>query len=154
VGLLPIAREEGVGVARTDRGFTLVELMVVVVVIGLLAAIAIPNYLASESRAREAGVKSNMHTFQLATEDFRVRSDSAYAGHARDVAPLLQGAFRNPFDKGIGENQAWEDREYLSGEPGMHPGLTSYSDSAAGGTYNIKGRGKDRTMDLVLTNGR
>src|SRR5881397_1727440 len=109
--------------------------MVVVVVIGLLAAIAIPNYLASESRAREAGVKSNMHTFQLAAEDFKVKNDSTYAGNAADVAPLLLGAFRNPFDKSQGVGRSWEDRPTLTADPTPRQGITSYADSLFGWTY-------------------
>jgi prepilin-type N-terminal cleavage/methylation domain-containing protein len=141
-------------VSRSIRGFSLVELMIVVVVIGLLAAIAIPNFLASESRAREAGVKSNMHTFQLAAEDFRVRNDSTYAGDAADVAPYLPGVFRNPFDKTTGANLAWEDRASTSADPTARRGITSYADSATGLIYNVKGYGMSGTLPLVLTNGR
>jgi prepilin-type N-terminal cleavage/methylation domain-containing protein len=62
----------------TKQGFTLIELMVVVVVIGILAAVAIPNFLSMRQRAREATVKANMHTLQLAAEDFCSLADGCY----------------------------------------------------------------------------
>ncbi len=139
---------------RLERGFTLVELMVVVIVIGILAAIAIPNFIASESKAREASLKSNMHSFQLAAEDFRVRYDSTYAENARDLAPLMAGTFKNPFDRSVGEGRSWEDRESPSADPTARPGIVSYADSSWGLSYNIKGYGKSAPLGLVLTNGR
>ncbi|TPW16934.1 MAG: prokaryotic N-terminal methylation motif domain protein, partial [bacterium] len=63
---------------RNTKGFTLIELMIVVVIIGILAAIAIPNFISMQDRAREGSVKANMHTLQLATEDFAVQNDGTY----------------------------------------------------------------------------
>jgi prepilin-type N-terminal cleavage/methylation domain-containing protein len=77
--------------ARHYGGFTLIELLVVVVIIGILAAIALPNFIGAQMKAKVSQVKSNMHTCQLSTESYATDSGGTYASLASGIAPYYPG---------------------------------------------------------------
>lgn len=62
-----------------QSGFTLVELLVVVVVIGILAAISLANYVAATKKAKNAAILANMRTIQITSENYATDSGGAYS---------------------------------------------------------------------------
>jgi len=73
----------------TEQGFTLLELMIVMVVIGLLAAIAIPAYTSNIRNAKEAVLKEDLHTLRQAIDSYTV--DKAKAPQSLD--DLVQAGY-------------------------------------------------------------
>jgi len=78
-------------------GFTLIELLVVVAIIGILVAIALPNFLSAQTRAKVARAKSDMRVVGVALEQYFVDqnvypnyfdSNGAIFGFLRRLIPL------------------------------------------------------------------
>jgi len=72
---------------RAEQGFTLIELLVVIAIIGILAAIAIPQFAAYRRRAYESDVKSNLKNAATAEEAYFVDFDSYLAGTLSSGTP-------------------------------------------------------------------
>jgi type IV pilus assembly protein PilA len=64
---------------RKDRGFSLIELLIVVAVILIIAAIAIPNFITSKLRANESGAIENLRTITSANVVYSTTWQSGYA---------------------------------------------------------------------------
>lgn len=73
--------------AQDESGFTLVELLVVMLILGLLAAIAIPAFFSQRDKARDAEAKSAVRTAQTAIETYATDNNGSYVG--ADVADLV-----------------------------------------------------------------
>ena len=63
------------------RGFTLIELLVVITIIGILVALALPNFIKAKDKALEAEVKSNLHSIQVSLERYATDNGGTYPAY-------------------------------------------------------------------------
>jgi general secretion pathway protein G len=66
---------------RSTRGFTLVEILIVVIILGILAAIVIPQFTNASTEARESNVRSQLQTLRSQIELYKLQH--------KDVPPAL-----------------------------------------------------------------
>ena len=100
---------------KKNSGFTLVEILIVVVILGILAAIVIPQFTQASTEARENSLKANLQTIRSQIELYKIQhndnpptfanfedqmtltTDAAGATTGSDFGPYLQQIPVNPF---------------------------------------------------------
>jgi prepilin-type N-terminal cleavage/methylation domain-containing protein len=73
------------------KGFTLIELLIAAVVLGTLAAIAIPRYTGAKDRAYAAAMQADLHTAAVYEEQYAAENHGQYFGGAATVGSPLNG---------------------------------------------------------------
>jgi general secretion pathway protein G len=117
---------------RKERGFTLLELLAVVVIIGLLVGIAIPRYMNTIARAREAALKQNLHLMRSLIDQY-FADKGHYPERLEDL--VTDGYLRTiPVDPMTESNSTWQTIMADSSPLGddMPPGIFDVKSGASG----------------------
>jgi general secretion pathway protein G len=88
-----------------EGGFTLVELMIVMTIIGILSAIAIPAFVRSVKQAKEAALREDLHTMRMAIDSYTVDKEKAPQG----LDDLVQSGYLKtlPVDPMTSRSDTW-----------------------------------------------
>jgi general secretion pathway protein G len=119
----------------TSRGFTLLELLVVILIIGLLTGIVAPRFLGQINRSETTAARAQMDAFDKALQAYRIDT-GRYPSTAQGLAALV----KQPADE-----PRWHG-PYLQNEPPTDPWGSAYQYRAPGTTkdFELLSLGKDR----------
>jgi len=78
---------------KKEKGFTLIELMIVVAIIGILAAIAIPNFLRYQAKAKQSEAKTNLGGIYVSEITYKSENDT-FTGTVTDLDWAASGSTR------------------------------------------------------------
>jgi len=135
---------------KGQKGFTLIELMIVVAIIGILAAIAIPNFLQYQLKSRQSEAKTNLQAIKTSEVAFQAER-GCYVGIAPEGTALpASGLKSTPFTWGVGAGPTAPGALWCAAPPAAGVFTGFFSDIGFKATGNVNYRyGVDATVGPV-----
>ena len=123
---------------KGQKGFTLIELMIVVAIIGILAAIAIPNFLQYQMKSRQSEAKTNLQAIRTSEIAFQAERGCYIGAAAEGVLAPAGGTKTVPFPWGLGAGPAGAGTVWCSGAGAVATG--NFRDMGFVATGNVNYR--------------
>jgi general secretion pathway protein G len=143
--------------SRKSSGFSLVEILIVVMIIGIIAAIAIPNLLNAIQRGNQKRTMGDMRTTATAIESYAVDRGGYPVQVVETPVATIRADLEPTYVRLVPIKDAWDsDVRYATDDEGRAYTLTSFGrDRAAGGGGNISTVGATTSFrnDIIFTGG-
>ncbi|HEY6447212.1 MAG TPA: type II secretion system protein [Acidobacteriaceae bacterium] len=124
-------------IRKRDHGFTLVELMIVMLIIGVLAAVAVPSFIGAIRNAREAALREDLHVMRDAIDSYTMDKNKA----PQSLDDLVQSGYLKsiPVDPMTHASDTWQTSS--------DDAYTDIDETESGGINNVHSGSDEQGTD-------